>query len=928
MSKQKTYQKFVYKIHSSRILSAPKKNLQLTLEEARKNDEIISMSDREVLRFIDDINELDTQNTEIQIRNIRRTLKKLKRESKSPENYKKIRSYYAELDKLQIKSDYVCIIMDKPSDFKKLNHGFKINDIEYKRLVGTPNGVKKSTVVYASVVNANGKIIHEELQRRLDNNRDLSVKLVPAKFEAYKSLACSASTPVSMPNGVLVVDDLIVHFKENVINLDDGKTDEPIMTVEEQELELNASDGYGIMCPTLAERWSEEMNISYIMPGACARNSFFKGMIFTFDFHAFCNEFHGSENIADVWGNVHNINDIELIVTTSMLKLWDSYKSIEDYLGKSTANGYSFALTKVLPDKLENERNLNYQFIQSYELNDDQIRELISPTVNEIKDIIGGDINKTILFLKGMSLNEQNVSSIENDFAKAVMIDPRMLHDDYVINRINYMIKKRITEAKIGVLKIHGNYATISGDPFALCQKIFKINVPENEMGLLKAGEIYSEYWADLGAKEIVCFRAPMSCHNNIKKMKVINNTAVHKWYKYMNTVNIVNAHDSFCAAENGADFDGDALITTDNKVLLENTRELPTIICIQRKAEKKLITEELLADANQSSFGDAIGTTTNHITAMYDVMSMFDKNSEEHKIISYRIMCGQLYQQEAIDKTKGIIAKSMPKHWYTLSKNQPVEGDSEADIKLKQFNTSICAEKKPYFMNYIYPDQMAEYNKYIKNTNKKCKMIFRMSVDELINKETRTPEEENFVEWYNKMMPVSQYPSVMNRLCKMIEQEFAGYITEVKKKQDFDYTIMKSGVEYSLNDYYKIKKIYDNYIQETLEYQKQKNRRRYDIEDASAEIFMLKERFRRECISVCTNEYELCDIILDMCYRSNHSKHFAWEMCGDTIIHNLLKLNNNTITYLYKCNDGDVEFGGEKFSVGQKVVDTNDDNE
>lgn len=348
MSKQKTYQKFVYKIHSSRILSAPKKNLQLTLEEARKNDEIISMSDREVLRFIDNINEFDTQSTEMQIHNIRRAVKKIKKEPKSPENCKKIRTYYAELDKLQIKTDYVCIIMDKPSDFKKLNQGFKINNIEYKRLVGTPNGVKKSTVVYTSVKNANGKVIHEELQRRLDNDRDLSVKLVPAKFEAYKSLACSASTPVSMPHGVLVVDDLIVHFRENVINLDDGQTDEPTMTIGEQTLELNASDGYGIMCPALSERWSKEMNIPYIMSGACARNSFFKGMIFTFDFHAFCHEFQGNENIADVWGNIHNINDIELIITTSMLKLWDSYKSVDDYLTKSISNGYNFALTKVL----------------------------------------------------------------------------------------------------------------------------------------------------------------------------------------------------------------------------------------------------------------------------------------------------------------------------------------------------------------------------------------------------------------------------------------------------------------------------------------------------------------------------------------------------------------------------------------------------
>ena len=93
----------------------------------------------------------------------------------------------------------------------------------------------------------------------------------------------------------------------------------------------------------------------------------------------------------------------------------------------------------------------------------------------------------------------------------------------------------------------------------------------------------------------------------------------------------------------------GDAIITTDNRVLLENTRHLPAIMCVQRKAEKKLITEELLVEANQNSFGDEIGTTTNHITAMYDVLPLFSEDSKDYKTLEYRIMSGQLYQQNAI---------------------------------------------------------------------------------------------------------------------------------------------------------------------------------------------------------------------------------------------------------------------------------------
>lgn len=921
MSKQKTYQRYIYKINSSRILSAPDKNLIITLKEARENNEIISASDREVLRFIDDINEFDTAVIESKINQMRKDLKYLKKQPKSIANHHAVKKIYAELDKLQIKTDYLCIVMEKTGDFDKLNSGFKINGIEYKRLVGTPNGIKKSTVVYASVVNAQGKEIYKELQRRLNNDRDLSKELIPAKFEAYKALACSASTPVSMPKGILVVDDLLVHIKEKVISLDDRDSDEPIMTVGEEDIEINNSDGYGLICPALAKRWSADVGEKYLMSGACIRNAFLKGMVFTFDFHEFCDEYAESKIVTDVWGNTHNIDDIELILTVSMLKLWDSYSNIEDYIAKSTANKYSFAITKVCPESLENERNLNYQFIQSYLLTDEQIKQLIEPTVSQIKDILGGDIYKTILFLKGMYITDENVSYIENDFAKALMIEPEMLHDEYVISRINEMIKKRIDQAKIGVLQIHGNYAVISGDPFALCQKIFNIKVNEDEMGLLRSGEMYSQYWADSGSDKIVCFRAPMSCMNNIRVMKAANTPEMRKWYKYMKTVNIINAHDTFCAAENGCDFDGDALITTDDPILLKNTRNLPAIICAQRKAEKRVITDQLLSESNKQSFGDEIGATTNHITAMYDVLSMFEEDSQEYKTLEYRIMCGELYQQAAIDRTKGIIAKPMPNYWYDYHKNTIKDDDTENMKQRKAFNKSICADKKPYFMNYIYPEQMSKYKKYIKQTNQKCIMKFRMSIEELQNKRDRTKDEDDFLQWYEKMMPVSNYPSVMNRLCRMVEGEFKGYVTAIKKKTDFDYSILKCGVEYSKNDYYRIKQIYDEYTRSLSEIQKRKNTARSEADDIETKIIQLNQKFKRECSLICSNKYELCDIILDICYNSSYSKHFAWQMCGDTIIENLLKRNDNIITYLYKDDGGEIYFGGNRFSLGRKEV-------
>lgn len=69
------------------------------------------------------------------------------------------------------------------------------------------------------------------------------------------------------------------------------------------------------------------------------------------------------------------------------------------------------------------------------------------------------------------------------------------------------MIRKRIKDAKVGVIKVSGNYSIISGDPYSLCQSMFGLEVT----GLLKAGELYNKYWIDKGAEYVSCFRAPMT---------------------------------------------------------------------------------------------------------------------------------------------------------------------------------------------------------------------------------------------------------------------------------------------------------------------------------------------------------------------------------------------------------------------------------
>lgn len=637
ISRQQSCQKFIYKLHSARLRKA-RWNLTLPISEARRNDEVISLSDSQMLRFIDKLNGVTDGDSVA--KNIKKQIKMLKKEPNSLQNRRKIKKLYEELDEVQYKPDYMCLIIDKEKDYWRACRGFRINGIKYVRLLGTNGGVKASTIVFVS------ERLAPELRRLIDNGRDKSKELVPAKLEAYQALVCSGSIPVSMPRGVAVVEDCYTTFKANVINLNDECDGDPVMTfVKDEEITLDASDGCGLMLPSLASRWSEELQLDYTAGGMNTRCAWEKGMVFAFDFLQFADEVAGTRIIKDAWGNDVDLTNIELILTTSMLKLWDSYDSCEDYLRNCKENGYTFGITKTCPNKLERERNLNYQFIQSYELTDEQIEELIAPTIEEIHDILSLDWRKSVLFLKGLGLTEDGLENMEADFVKAIMIDNRMMFDPFVRKKIFSMIKKRINDAKIGVIKVHGNYSIISGDPYALCQSMFGMEVT----GLLHAGEIYNKYWLDSGAERLACFRAPMTSHNNIRLVHVAKGDDVQKWYKYMNTCTILNAWDTISPALNGCDFDGDLVMLTDNRVLVDNLVELPAIMCVQRKAKKCVPTELDLIQSNIDSFGDDIGKITNRITSMFDVISQFEKGTKEYEALDYRIKCGQLFQQNAI---------------------------------------------------------------------------------------------------------------------------------------------------------------------------------------------------------------------------------------------------------------------------------------
>ena len=80
---------------------------------------------------------------------------------------------------------------------------------------------------------------------------------------------------------------------------------------------------------------------------------------------------------------------------------------------------------------------------------------------------------------------------------------------------------------------------------------------------------------------------------------------------------------------------------------------------------------------------------------------------------------------------------------------------------------------------------------------------------------------------------------------------------------------------------------------------------------------------FKIRCESICSNKYELCNIVLDLCYATEKNKKFAWDICGDTIVENLLNKNDNCFSYFIEDKTGEVVFAGERYlKVKTKIGD------
>lgn len=141
-----------------------------------------------------------------------------------------------------------------------------------------------------------------------------------------------------------------------------------------------------------------------------------------------------------------------------------------------------------------------------------------------------------------------------------------------------------------------------------------------------------------------------------------------------------------------------------------------------------------------------------------------------------------------------------------------------------------------------------------------------------------------------------------------------------------FNTDILKTDHEYSEENYQLIKQLYEDYLSK-VQLIIRKSGGMYGNEDETlSQISRLKREFKTECFKLCLNEHELANIVIDVCYKTDKDKSFAWDIAGEIIFNNILSKSNNKMMIPVLCDAGNITFNGSKFCLEEITYNTRED--
>ena len=537
-----------------------------------------------------------------------------------------------------------------------------------------------------------------------------------------------------------------------------------------KKLKINLFDGAGIVTVEKAKQWSEELNLDYIPASFQFRCiPCLKGKLYTMPVTEFAKEL-GVSAITDIKGKKWDLfNDkIDCILTKSQFKFYDLYDSIETWKHcfEEEVHGYRRTFNISSYDEkfseLKKTTVMAYQPLQTSEYMDDEIEELCKPTVNGYMETCSSV--EGFLKYRGIISEQDKDDDIDwsrfPSYYQALYYNHSLFNDEFIQKKIKQDIKSGKERAYVGKIIVSGNYQTLTPDLYALMQHAFGLEVT----GLLNGNEVYSNYWNHnlFETSWIDIIRSPHIANEHCPA-QVVTSGAMEKWFRYQQTGIILSVFGNTIALKlNSADYDGDHVLTTDNRIICKAAKRNMSNTIHHIKIDKR----ESIKDTDKVDVGDIntiiecdykgyknnIGNVINPISVLWSL--------EQTKDIQNYIKIMSIVGSITIDYAKHGEEAEMPKEIRKL---------------LKDHN-------KPYFM------------KYLRSQRKKRSIEKEMKT----NSSLLGNEEEGLFD---------DSDCTMNKICHYMEEQIAKKNSSIKVQELFDVnTLLTSAPDVTTKKYKKIK--------------------------------------------------------------------------------------------------------------------------
>ena len=445
---------------------------------------------------------------------------------------------------------------------------------------------------------------------------DLEIKSCQlSKLYAYNGLMLSSGKRIEgigieKKHRVIVVDNpkLKTEREFMVTVRDDGTNNSTRKFYRHEQLEevnVTCFDGEGLISKAFAEKLDMAYCGQHIHSSFQIRMPYVKGMLHAVDFHEFFKMFH-VKMIRDVWGNYHEVEQIDIILTASQFKAlgWfrDCKKDWNDYWKVFKKYNHALYITNVskeIPDALT---QLNYQFLATVSIQPEEFRPadlpggwdhspaedernwLTKATEQLYYDLRVDDDRRRAYFLESLSKAGLSKHSKEYIMAAVLKKNPLFLNDPVYTKQLDDRAELILKDYAVGRLMVAGDIRYLSGDLLALLYHIGNANEAGAIMDIPFRTEVLVDQFAKNsfyapGAayeKEAHCtlLRNPHIARNEEIQLSVYPEDAIRDHF-FGHLTDVVMVDAKMLAAERlgGADYDGDLVRTIADPILNASVR-------------------------------------------------------------------------------------------------------------------------------------------------------------------------------------------------------------------------------------------------------------------------------------------------------------------------------------------------------------------